>query len=446
MPPSTAAANIIFGGNGTLQFATGFTGTLSGNRGIVVNGSAMGALDTNGNNIIFAGPITNSGTLAKNGGGSLELDAGPTLNSNSSIMVNAGTLRLNVSTAPTIGGNVTATIAAGATLQLSGATAGLSQTVTITNNSGVAGSTTGGLFVSGTNQHVGTITGTGNMVVGSTTAPGGISALQIVQNSLVIHGTGTTATTAGAVTLVPSGSGSVTNPTGPNNVNFSNQLNSLSIDSSNTGLGSNVYYGTLDIGNNGIVIPYGAGTDPYTTIVDMIRAGYANGVWTGAGIISTLAKAAADSAAPLNIGLRDFKPGQNGDPTSLVFEGQTVTTSAVLVRLTYMDDLILAGDMSQGDATSDALRFAANYGTGTTWSVGDLNHDGHIDTSDALIFAANYIVGLPSLDGTSSSGAVMGNGAAAVPEPSGMALIAICAVGLSWLARRRNGSVTPRGR
>ena len=85
---------------------------------------------------------------------------------------------------------------------------------------------------------------------------------------------------------------------------------------------------------------------------------------------------------------------------SIVFEGQTITTNAVLVRLTYMDDLVLAGDMAQNDATNDALLFAANYGIGTTWSVGDLTHDGAIDSNDALLFAANYVVGLPSLDGT----------------------------------------------
>ena len=66
-----------------------------------------------------------------------------------------------------------------------------------------------------------------------------------------------------------------------------------------------------------------------------------------------------------------------------------------------MDDLVLAGDMASNDATSDALLFAANYGTGTTWGVGDLVHDGGpIDSSDALLFAANYVVGLPSLDGS----------------------------------------------
>ncbi len=330
------------------------------------------------------------------------------------------------------------TIAAGATLQLSGTAAALADStgthrVNVVNNSQASG---GGLLVSGTSQLAGQITGTGNAVVA---AGANLSAYQIVQNSLVIHGTGTTAGTMGTVTLVPSGSGSISNPTGPNNTNYSSTLNSLSIDSNNAGLGSNIYFGILDIGNNGLVIPYGAGADPYASILDMIRSGYANGHWTGTGITSSLAEAAANSQTPLNIGLEDFKPGQNGAPTSIFFEGQTVTTSAVLVRLTYMDDLILAGDMLSGNATTDALRFAANYGTGTTWTVGDLNHDGAINTGDALIFAANYVTGLPSLDGTTGNAAAIGGlSGGGVPEPASIALLAIGGLaGLAVVLRRR---------
>ena len=65
-----------------------------------------------------------------------------------------------------------------------------------------------------------------------------LTAYQIVQNSLTIHGTGTTAATAGTVTLVPSGTGSIGNPTGPNNINFSSTLTSLTIDNNGAAIGS----------------------------------------------------------------------------------------------------------------------------------------------------------------------------------------------------------------
>ena len=161
----------------------------------------------------------------------------------------------------------------------------------------------------------------------------------------------------------------------------------------------------------------------------MIRSGFDNAKWDGTGITSNLARAAANSHTPLNIGLVDFTPGLNGDGTFIVFEGQTVTTNAILLRLTYMDDLLLSGDMSAENAAGDALLFAANYGSGTTWATGDLTHDGVIGSADALLFAANYAVGLPSLDGKTGGAAMFGGNAAAVPEPCGLALAGLGLLG-----------------
>ena len=149
-----------------------------------------------------------------------------------------------------------------------------------------------------------------------------------------------------------------------------------------------------------------------------------------------------DRRRRLNIGLLDFTPGSGNysNATFIVFEGQTITTKAILLRLTYMDDIVLVGDMSSEDASSDALIFAANYGTGTTWSVGDLVHTGPVNSTDALLFAANYVVGLPSLDGTTGNAAALGGNSAAVPEPSTIFLAALGSFGLGLLARRRKNS------
>ncbi len=417
-----SAGGITFNGSGaggTLQLAAGFAGTsLASTQTITVVANDSGTIDTNGNGtsaapIIYSGSLAVSGTFTKAGSGVFSLNTTPTLGSGATLAAAGGTFRLKFPGTPSNLSGVQATVASGATLELAGPAAQFGPSVNINNAGGL-------LISSSVSQPVGAITGGGGIVVNTAAS---LTAYQIRQNSLSINGTGT-------VTLRPSGSGSLTSPGAPNNVNYSSSLNSLSIGGT-----TNAWTGKLDIGNNGLVIQYGGGADPYATIVNMVESGYGTGHWTGNGITSSLAAAAANSAAPLNIGLRDFIPGQNGDPTSLQFAGQTITTSAVLVRLTYMDDLVLAGDMLQGNATSDALRFAANYGTGTTWSVGDLNHDGAINTGDALIFAANYVVGLPSLDGTTGNAAGLGS-AAAVPEPSSLAIVVSGGIGLAGLFAR----------
>ncbi len=70
--------------------------------------------------------------------------------------------------------------------------------------------------------------------------------------------------------------------------------------------------------------------------------------------------------------------------------------------------------------------------------MGDITHDGIIDTNDALLFAANYVVGLPSLDGTSGNAAALGGNAAAVPEPASLLLVALGAAGFVSAVRQRS--------
>ncbi len=398
--------------------------------GLVTN-NGTGTFKTLSTTATFAGgsggTFTNaaSANMIADGTGVLDIDGAPTLMNNSVLTVNGGTLRLKYDSLATIGTGVTATVASGATLELAGAVSQLNQTVNIANSSQAV---SGGLLVSSSaNQNVGTVTGIGNAIVNS---GGSLTAYQIRQNALSILGTG-------KVILIPSGTGSATNPTGPNNINFSSNIDAISIGGT-----MNNWTGTLDIGNNGLVIQYGGGTDPYATTVNMIKSGYANGQWTGTGITSSLARAAVLLGSPtpaLNIGLIDFVPNTAGFGSSIAFEGQTITTSAVQVRLTYMDEQVQAGDMAQANATSDALFFAANYGSGTNWHVGDITHDGVIDTNDALLFAANYVVGLPSLDGTTGNAAALASRGnfAAVPEPASLLLGAIGAFGLGMLIQRR---------
>ncbi len=401
--PQAVNAPLVLEGNYSFTSgATSSTATLTFGGAISPAAtSGVTTLTLNGTN---TGANTISGVLADNGAGKLAVAVGGT-----SRWVFSG------ATSTYSGGT---NVAFGATLQLAGSVSALSQSMNIANSGSL-------VVASSTNQNVGTILGsTGATVVNS----GSLTAYQIRQNSLAINGTS-------KVTLSPSGSGSNTTPAAPNNINFSSNVTSLSIGGT-----LNNWTGTLDIGNNGLVVQYGGGSDPYATIANMIHSGYANGQWTGTGITSSLARAAVLLGSPtpaLNIGLLDFVPNTGLFGSSISFEGQTITTSAVLVRLTYMDDLVLAGDMAQANATSDALFFAANYGSGTTWHVGDITHDGVIDTNDALLFAANYVVGLPSLDGSTGNAAALGGGSA-VPEPASLALALAGMSALSAGATRRH--------
>ena len=412
---------------GTLTLDSGIAGstaTISVTAGqhtisapLVLNQSVGISITTaaTGTGLTISGPISDgvaSSGISLAGGGTLTLSATNTYSGGTTI---AGG-RLITTAAGTLGSGPVS-VAAGGTLALAGSVSAMSQSMNVANS--------GSLLVCGSAaQTIGTVTGPGNTVVS-----GSLSAYQIRQNSLTI-GSGA------MVTLFPSGSGSTTNPTGPNNINFSSTLSSLAIAGT-----MNAWTGTLDIGNNGLVIAYGSGTDPYAMIDNMIESGFNAAHWTGTGITSSLAAAATDSKTPLNIGLIDFTPGAGiySNTTFISFEGQTVTTGAVLLRLTYMDDINMNGDMTPEDAAGDALIFAANVGSGTTWSVGDLAHEGLVNSTDALLFAANYVTGLPQLDGTMGNAAMLGGSAGQrpVPEPASVALAIVGAMGLRQLARRR---------
>ncbi len=185
--PASPSSNITFNGSapgGTLQFATSFAGgLLASNRSVSVSTAASGTIDTNGNNVAWGGALVDSGGFAKVSGGSINV-GGLAFGHNSSLRVQGGTLRLSVGSSSTVGTGVTATISAGASLELAGSISALSagtNRVNIVNNS-----TSPGLLVSGTHQQVGAIDGPGTTQIN---AGSDLTANHIVQSALVINGT-----------------------------------------------------------------------------------------------------------------------------------------------------------------------------------------------------------------------------------------------------------------
>ncbi len=198
---------VNLGGNETLA---GLSGTLAGTGTARVNIAAGKTLSVSQSvDSVFAGNISlasgatvgSGGSLTKSGGAALEIDGAPSLGNNSNINVAGGTLRFDLTPASSgavaIGSGVTATISNSAVLELAGTVAALSTVgsrVHIVNN----GSTPAGLLVSGTNQQVGKIDGSGATQVN---AGSDLTADHIVQSALMIGGT---ASSHGVVTIAAS--------------------------------------------------------------------------------------------------------------------------------------------------------------------------------------------------------------------------------------------------
>jgi autotransporter-associated beta strand protein len=204
------------GGASSLQdvkdFSYGIGTTSNYGNNIVVAAAALATIDvtpTTANSTVTMGTLTigAGGTLKKVNTGTLEVREAANLANNASILVNTGTLRFNnTSGAATIGTGVTATVASGATLELAGSVSNLSSPaaaadrVHIINNSQQAAG--GSLLVSGTNQHVGAIDGTGDTVIND---GGSLTANHIVQNALVIGGSAGNLATVTIAASDPSG-------------------------------------------------------------------------------------------------------------------------------------------------------------------------------------------------------------------------------------------------
>ena len=165
-----------------------FTGPVTNNGTGTFNIVSTTAVFAGGSSGAFSGTFTNNANSAFGVGGSgvLEVDGAPSLGAASSMAVGGtSTLRFKPTTgASSVGTGVTATVASGATLELAGSVSSLSSganRVNITNNSSSAG-----ILVSGTDQQVGNIDGSGTTQVD---AGSDLTANHIVQGALVIGGT-----------------------------------------------------------------------------------------------------------------------------------------------------------------------------------------------------------------------------------------------------------------
>ena len=135
-------------------------------------------------NVTVRGPsgsgLDSYNALSKTGDGTLTLTEVHSVSGN--LEITGGFLRLSEPSTPTFSSGVTTTVTGTGALELAGSVSVLTSGVNVANNSTAAA----GILVSGTNQVIGSISGTGNVVVN---AGGGLTANSIVQGSLVIGGT-----------------------------------------------------------------------------------------------------------------------------------------------------------------------------------------------------------------------------------------------------------------
>jgi autotransporter-associated beta strand protein len=170
--------------------------------------------------------------------------------------------------------------------------------------------------------------------------------------------------------------------------------------------------GLVDVGSGYVTVA--SGLSP-TDLVTAIVAGRGDGSWTGAsGITSSVAAADVAVSIPRSVGWVD-----NGDGSvSFAFAAPGDT------NIDWQVDVLDAGNF---------LSFGKfDTGLAATWLEGDFNYDGVVDVLDAADF---FGTGLYDA-GTYNPPAGAAGAVAAVPEPSGLALLA-CLGGTAVAAYRR---------
>ncbi|HEV2969271.1 MAG TPA: autotransporter-associated beta strand repeat-containing protein [Pirellulales bacterium] len=181
------------------QTVTALSGSVSGAGGAatvnVIAGQTLTANQASGS-ATFAGSVAlaaggspaSGAALVKSGGGTEILTAAPQLGNNTALNVSGGTLRINVASgSASVGSGVTSAVSGAGVLELAGAvsalgTAIVGHRVDITNTSTAAA----GVLVSGGNQQVGGIDGSGKVQVN---AGASLTANHITAGALVIGGT-----------------------------------------------------------------------------------------------------------------------------------------------------------------------------------------------------------------------------------------------------------------
>ncbi|WP_428938786.1 beta strand repeat-containing protein [Fontivita pretiosa] len=136
----------------------------------------------------------------------------------------------------------------------------------------------------------------------------------------------------------------------------------------------------LDVTNNDLIVDY-TGDSPLATIRAQIASAHAGGAWNGEGITSSLADATTHA-----LGLATSADLFGDFPAT--FSGQSVDSTAALVKFTYYGDADLSGAI---DATDYSLIDNGYVNNLPGWINGDFDYSGAIDATDYALIDHAYV-------------------------------------------------------
>ncbi len=342
--------------NSPLTWTSGSLSLASGVTAIAADGMALG----NNSQFLVGGTLVNASgqtaTLGASGQTTFYLENGATF-------TNSGTVTACNGSIADAGGAATRTLSNGGTFNVNDPiVAGVSNGIfaiggsLVFNNTGSINVQVGtlGIGASYSGAPAGAITvssGATLDVLSSFAQPAGITN----NGAMNFSGSGDT---CGRIT----GNGSLTISGGSLALNTGSGCSiasSLTIDTSTT----------LDLKNNDLIVHSGS----LTTLTAEIALGYNGGTWTGSGLTSSAAAATQNTA----IGIELNSNGSSALMTA--FEGQTVTSTDILIKYTYFGDANLDGVVNGSDYTLIDNGFNNKL---TGWRNGDFNYDGVVNGDD----------------------------------------------------------------